>query len=169
MMKYATPRVIWLSGEHSPRKAELADAVRTACRARSIPAMTIGDGQVRECRTQSCREAEERVHRSLCRLVLTLAEQGYPVIVNSGELPSEMLLWNRSNLPGYFEVRISGEEDMNRPEPNLHVRIPLGALPVQVLASDIVEEVFGLGLGLSEQHGRSHLPAAGAIRTARAV
>ncbi|MGE4505699.1 MAG: hypothetical protein AB7D51_10155 [Desulfovibrionaceae bacterium] len=167
-MKQSHPGIIWISGEHTPLKATLVAQVREQCRARSIAALIIGDGQVRECPDDdACLNAEERVHRSLCRLVRTLAGQGSAVIVDSGPLPPDSLRWNREHLKGYYEVCLGEEARPENIRPDLRVYAPLDTVPLRALASDIAEEVFGLGRPLPGS-ARSGLPSAGAL-AARAV
>lgn len=161
-------KIIWLSGPHSPLKAGLAAAMRTQCRGRDIPALMVGDGQVMPCSENGCEATHRELHQRLCRLVLTLSEQGHPVIVNTGPVSAEASAWNRENLPGYFEVHTDAGE-VGRGEPHLRLAIPLEAVDPHLLAADIVEEVFGRGCVLPTASERTSLPDPGPSLSARAV
>lgn len=151
-MKYATPKVIWLVGCHCSEISNIAKSLQTLCRSRSIPAMVVDDAAY--------------TPRELCQLVKSLAEQGYPVIVAAAQSVHDVHVWNRVNLPGYFEVHFASPQEtlQQRPvAPDLRVHtgnIAEGA-GQHDLAEDIFEEVFGRGQLMPEAKKRTLLPPSG--------
>ncbi len=152
-MKYAQPKVIWITGCYGKDKTSLADELQDICRASSIPAMVLDDRYV------GSNLDEIPMQGYYGRMAKSLAEQGYPVIVAHSEISPDIQSWNRKNLPRYFEVHLRNDNGnfMTSTAADMQVRLD-HFQGVAALAQDIFDQAFGRGRLLPDAVVSSILP-----------
>lgn len=101
--------VVWLTGLSGAGKTTIAEAVVRLIRP-GLPGLVLIDGDViRELFGAGLGfdvEARKMQIGRIQRLALFLSSQDVPVIVSALYASPDLLRWNRSNLPGYFEVYV---------------------------------------------------------------
>ena len=107
----AAGRVIWITGLSGAGKSSLASEIALRLRALGDVVVMLDGDELREvfCRAPASADNHSRASRlvlamqyaHLCRLI---AAQGLTVVVATISLYRDVHAWNRSNLPGYFEV-----------------------------------------------------------------
>jgi len=140
---------IWITGLSGSGKSTLAGHVADRLRRAGRSVLVLDGDELREVLGASGAEAgnhhrEARLalamrYARLCRL---LASQGFTVVIATISLFREVHAWNRSNLPGYFEVylKVPLEELRRRDPKGLYRRFDAGE----------VSEVAGLDLPIDE-------------------
>jgi adenylylsulfate kinase-like enzyme len=108
---FSNGKVIWITGVSGSGKSTLATEVVDNLRASSHAVILLDGDELREVLglEVDCKSSYERKDRiklawqytKICRL---LARQGFTVVIATISLFREIHIWNRVNLPGYFEV-----------------------------------------------------------------
>lgn len=129
--------VIWITGLSGAGKSTLAKEVMLRLRASSNYAVMLDGDQLREVfgavasnaknHGREGRLALAMQYSHLCRI---LADQGLVVVIATISLFKEVHAWNRSNLPGYFEVFLKTPVDeLRRRDPKgIYRRFDAGEL-----------------------------------------
>ncbi len=151
-------RVIWITGLSGSGKSTLANEVVTRLRFAGEAAVMLDGDELREVfgamavsaqnHGRDGRLALAMQYAHLCRVIAT---QGLTVVIATISLFREVHIWNRANLPGYFEVylKVPLEELRRRDPKGIYRRFDAGELtnvagldlPVdEPLASDYVVE-----------------------------
>lgn len=103
--------VVWITGLSGAGKSTLAFEVATRLRAEGKVVVTLDGDELREVfgvassnAANHSRDARRELAMQYARLCCILAAQGLTVVIATISLFREVHQWNRSNLPGYFEV-----------------------------------------------------------------
>lgn len=102
-----TAQVLWITGLPGAGKTTTAEILLESLRDRGIAAVHVDGDSVRELMGGDLGYTRpERLEnaRRIARLCALIAGQGFPVVCSTVSLFREIHDWNRSNLPGYFEV-----------------------------------------------------------------
>jgi len=136
-MKKSCSRVIWITGLSGAGKSTLACELATRFRADSIPTVLLDGDELRSIfdvevpidRSYSY-EARLALAMRYSKLCLSIASQGFTVVIATISLFREVHKWNRENLPGYFEVflRVPLEELRRRDPKGIYSRFDSGEL-----------------------------------------
>lgn len=113
--------ILWITGLSAAGKTTIATAVTHELRSLSFPTVLIDGDLVRECldvKTLNTREDRYKLAFSYARLAKMIASQGIYVVVGVIALFKEIHIWNRENIPGYFEVFLNVPlEELRRRDP----------------------------------------------------
>lgn len=143
------PRVIWITGLSGAGKSTLAHEVVARLRAKGEPVVMLDGDELREVFGAVAANAQNHgregrlalamQYAHLCRII---AAQGLTVVIATISLFREVHAWNRSNLPGYFEVylKVPVEELRRRDPKGIYRRFDAGELT----------HVAGLDLAIDE-------------------
>jgi len=99
--------VIWITGLSASGKTTLADIVSLRLRNSGIPLVMLDGDDLREILGETTHyEREERKELAFLysRMVRSISRQGLVVVIATVALFKEVHEWNRTNIPGYFEV-----------------------------------------------------------------
>jgi len=133
--------VIWLTGLSGSGKSSLAAALHALLKP-ARPALVRLDGdEIRAAFGGDLGFAEADRHRQIQRIqriAKILADQDIDVLVAALYAHPELLLWNRENLPGYFEIYLKADVDflLRREVKALYSRARRGEIS-QVVGVDI--------------------------------
>jgi len=144
--------VIWITGLSGAGKSTLAKHLVEDLRAYGRPAILLDGDELREVfgvtvdnsegYSREGRLALAMQYAKLCRII---AAQGLTVVIATISLFREIHVWNRSNLPGYFEVYL------NVPIEELRRRDPKGIYR-KYYAGEL-KHVAGLDLSIDKPEG----------------
>jgi adenylylsulfate kinase-like enzyme len=138
-------RVIWITGLSGAGKSTLAHAVVSHLRADGEAVVMLDGDELREvfgavaANTQNHgREGRLALAMQYAHLCRILAKQGLTVVISTISLFRELHAWNRSNLPGYFEVylKVPIDELRRRDPKGIYRRFDAGEL-VHVAGLDL--------------------------------
>lgn len=130
-------RVIWITGLSGAGKSTLAHQVVALLRTAREPVVMFDGDELREVfkavdeNVQNFGREERLVlsmqYANLCRVI---AAQGVTVVIATISLFHEVHKWNRTNLPGYFEVylKVPFEELRRRDPKGIYRRFDAGVL-----------------------------------------
>jgi len=130
-------RVIWITGLSGTGKSTLAQEVVLHLKAAGISVVMLDGDELREIlgavevnadnHGRNRRLALAMQYAKLCRI---LASQGLTVVIATISLFHEVHAWNRSNLPGYFEVylKVPFDELRRRDPKGIYRRFDAGDL-----------------------------------------
>ncbi len=133
----ARPRVIWITGLSGAGKSTLAHEVVARLRAKGEPVVMLDGDELREVFGAVAANAQNHgregrlalamQYAHLCRAIVA---QGLTVVIATISLFREVHAWNRSNLPGYFEVylKVPVEELRRRDPKGIYRRFDAGEL-----------------------------------------
>lgn len=145
----ANSRVIWITGLSGAGKSTLAHEVVALLRAKDESVVMLDGDELREVFGAVAANAQNHgregrlalamQYAHLCRVI---AAQGLTVVIATISLFREVHAWNRSNLPGYFEVylKVPVEELRRRDPKGIYQRFDAGELT----------HVAGLDLAIDE-------------------
>ena len=148
-MTYEPGRVIWITGLSGAGKSTLAHEVVARLRASGdVVVMLDGDdlrevfGAVSVSLKNHSREARLALAIQYAQMCRILAQQGLTVVIATISLFKKVHVWNRVNLPGYFEVylKVPGEELRRRDPQGIYRRFDAGE----------ITDVAGLDLAIDE-------------------
>ena len=104
-------QVIWITGLSGAGKTTVAAALDQCLRERGlIPILLDGDilrdlfKSTNEIGKTYNREARIKLALKYAHLCKTLSSQGFTVIIATISMYNEAYVWNRTNLPNYFEI-----------------------------------------------------------------
>jgi adenylylsulfate kinase-like enzyme len=137
--------VIWITGLSAAGKTTLGHLVANALRQRGLPTVLMDGDDLREAlgaTTNHSSSARLELAHKYSRLARLVALQGVNVIVSTVALIREIHIWNRQNLPGYFEVylKVPMEELRRRDPKGIYRRYDQG----------IIHDVAGLDMKIDE-------------------
>ncbi len=130
-------RVIWITGLSASGKTTLAKDVARRLREQGVNVVLLDGDELREVfgatlfssqnHGREGRLALAFQYAHLCRI---LAQQGLTVVIATISLFREIHVWNRANLPGYFEVylKVPIEELRRRDPKGIYRRFDAGEL-----------------------------------------
>ncbi|WP_200870544.1 adenylyl-sulfate kinase [Methylobacter tundripaludum] len=130
-------RVIWITGLSASGKTTLAKDVARRLREQGVNVVFLDGDELREVfgatlfssqnHGREGRLALAFQYAHLCRI---LAQQGLTVVIATISLFREIHVWNRANLPGYFEVylKVPIEELRRRDPKGIYRRFDAGEL-----------------------------------------
>jgi adenylylsulfate kinase len=130
-------RVVWITGLSGAGKTSLAHEVVSRLRAEGKAVVMLDGDELREVfgaasenaayHGREARMALAMQYAHLCRI---LVAQGLIVVIATISLFREVHKWNRSNLPGYFEVylKVPVEELRRRNSKGIYRRFDAGEL-----------------------------------------
>ena len=101
--------VLWITGLSGAGKTTIANAIHNLLKSSFLQPIFIDGDAVREIFDPQLGFdiASRNIQISrMQRLALFLSKQGFQVIVSALYSSDELLAWNRSNLPGYYEVYV---------------------------------------------------------------
>lgn len=133
--------VIWLTGLSGSGKSSLCAALHALLKPRHAALVRLDGDEVRAAfgGDLGYTEADRFRHISrIQRVAKMLADQGIDVLVAALYAHPDLLAWNRSNLPGYFEVYLRAEVDflIGRENKTLYSRARCGEM-TDVVGVDI--------------------------------
>ena len=113
-----TSSVLWITGLSGAGKTTLGKALVNELRARGVCAVLVDGDVVREVVADPAigHDRESRLANAyrIARLARMLADQGLVAVVATMSLFHEIQDWNRSNLPGYFEIYLKVDLEVAR-------------------------------------------------------
>ena len=130
-------RVIWITGLSGAGKTTLAREVTRSLRTIGHSVVMLDGDELRDVfgvvtpseqnHSRDSRLALAMRYSRLCRVI---ADQGFTVVIATISLFNEVHMWNRANLPGYFEVylKVPLEELRLRDPKNIYRRFDAGEL-----------------------------------------
>ncbi len=130
-------KVIWITGLSGAGKTTLAKRITTVlCESGKQAVMLDGDqlrevfGTVTSSTKNHGREGRLSLALQYARLCRVLADQGLTVIIATISMFQEVFTWNRTHLPGYFEVylKVPKEELWQRDPKGIYKRFHSGEL-----------------------------------------
>jgi adenylylsulfate kinase len=130
-------RVIWITGLSGAGKSTLACYVVSKLRATDNLVVKLDGDELREVfgaatQSDSNHGPEGRLALAMqyARLCRVIAAQGLTVVIATISLFREVHVWNRANLPGYFEVylKVPVEELRRRDPKGIYRRFDAGEL-----------------------------------------
>ncbi len=142
-------RVIWITGLSGAGKSTLASEVVNRLRVLGDAVVMLDGDELREVFGAAASNAKNHgregrlalalQYAHLCRVI---AHQGLTVVIATISLFKEVHVWNRANLPGYFEVylRVPVDELRRRDPKGIYRRFDAGELT----------DVAGLDLPIDE-------------------
>jgi adenylylsulfate kinase len=99
--------VIWVTGLSAAGKTTLAKLVHKKMLSHKIPTIILDGDVLRECfdsKNLTSREERLKLGYSYSKLARMLSLQGVTVVIATIGLFKELHVWNRKNIPNYFEV-----------------------------------------------------------------
>jgi cytidine diphosphoramidate kinase len=103
--------IIWITGLSGAGKSTIGNKVVEGLRKNGEQVVYLDGDELREVFGASCvninnhgRERRLALAMQYSRLCRVIAEQGLTVVIATISMFKEIHSWNRSNLPGYFEV-----------------------------------------------------------------
>lgn len=99
--------VIWITGLSAAGKTTLGRLVVDALRGRGEPVVLLDGDDLREALASTANHSASArldLAHKYSRIARLVASQGVTAVVSTVALIREIHLWNRQNLPGYFEV-----------------------------------------------------------------
>ena len=102
--------VIWITGLSGAGKTTLATEIGDNLKNIGIPNILIDGDAIRnilsENKNENCYSNEARMRNAFkyARISLLLANQGFCVITSVIGMFEDVYLWNKKNLPGYYEI-----------------------------------------------------------------
>ena len=136
-MTYEPGRVIWITGLSGAGKSALAHELVARLRASGDVVVMLDGDELREVfgavsvnlknHNREARLALAIQYAHMCRI---LAQQGLTVVIATISLFKKVHVWNRANLPGYFEVylKVPVEELRRRDPKGIYCRFDAGEL-----------------------------------------
>ena len=136
-MTYEPGRVIWITGLSGAGKSTLAHELVARLRASGDVVVILDGDELREVfgavsvnlkyHSREARLALAIQYAHMCRI---LAQQGLTVVIATISLFKKVHVWNRANLPGYFEVylKVPVEELRRRDPKGIYRRFDAGEL-----------------------------------------
>lgn len=130
-------RVIWITGLSGAGKSTLARETARRLRAAGEAVVILDGDELREVfgavavnADNHGREGRLALAMQYAHLCRVLAKQGLTVVIATISLFREVHAWNRSNLPGYFEVylKVPLEELRRRDPKGIYRRFDAGEL-----------------------------------------
>ena len=130
-------RVIWITGLSGSGKTTIANEVVSRLRSSGQAVVMLDGDQMREVfgvgaatdknHGREGRLALAKQYANLCRVI---AAQGLTVVIATISMFREVHVWNRSNLPGYFEMylKVPVEELRRRDPKGIYSRYDAGEL-----------------------------------------
>ena len=130
-------RVIWITGLSGAGKSTLAHTVVTQLRTDGQAVVMLDGDELRQVFGAVAANAQNHgregrlalamQYAHLCRI---LAQQGLTVVIATISLFKKVHVWNRANLPGYFEVylKVPVEELRRRDPKGIYRRFDAGEL-----------------------------------------
>jgi adenylylsulfate kinase-like enzyme len=137
LMTYEPGRVIWITGLSGAGKSALAHELVARLRASGDVVVMLDGDELREVfgavsvnlknHSREARLALAIQYAHMCRI---LAQQGLTVVIATISLFKKVHVWNRANLPGYFEVylKVPVEELRRRDPKGIYCRFDAGEL-----------------------------------------
>lgn len=131
------PSVVWITGLSGAGKSELSGELVSRLRAKNVSAVLLDGDELRAVfgvtainssnYGRAGRLALSMQYAHLCRII---ASQGLTVVIATISLFREVHVWNRANLPGYFEVylKVPVEELRRRDPKGIYRRFDAGEL-----------------------------------------
>ena len=131
------PSVVWITGLSGAGKSELSGELVSRLRAKNVSAVLLDGDELRAVfgvtainssnYARAARLALSMQYAHLCR---TIASQGLTVVIATISLFREVHVWNRANLPAYFEVylKVPVEELRRRDPKGIYRRFDAGEL-----------------------------------------
>ncbi len=111
MIRFNKGKVIWITGLSGAGKSTLGRELATRVMELGEPVLLLDGDELREIFSASdtrqqnhSRENRLALAMKYARLSLMIASQGLTVVIATISLFREVHVWNRANLPGYFEV-----------------------------------------------------------------
>jgi adenylylsulfate kinase-like enzyme len=132
-----TVHVIWITGLSGAGKSTLAHEIVSCMRAAGKASVMLDGDELREAlgaassnadnHSREARLALAMQYSHLCRI---FAMQGLTVVIATISLFREVHVWNRANLPGYFEVylKVPLKELRHRDPKGIYKRFDVGEL-----------------------------------------
>lgn len=129
--------VVWITGLSGAGKSTLANEMVSRLRARGQNIVALDGDELREVFGAVAANAQNHgregrlalamQYAHLCRVI---SSQGVTVVISTISLFREVHVWNRENLPGYFEVylKVPMEELRRRDSKGIYRRFDAGEL-----------------------------------------
>lgn len=145
MNNYGSSVVVWITGLSGAGKTTLATEVVKTLRSDGKAVIMLDGDELREVFGDEGghdRESRLRLAMRYSRLCQMLGRQGVNVVIATISLFSDVHIWNRTNIPGYFEVylRVPLEELRRRDPKGIYRRFDSGQ----------AENVAGLDMRIDE-------------------
>ncbi len=123
--KLYAPQVLWITGLSGAGKSTLAREVVAILKNKHDSVVMLDGDELREVFgvadlnvKNHGREARLRLAMQYSQLCRVLSNQGMIVVIATISLFKEVHIWNRQNLPGYFEVFLNTPlEELRRRDP----------------------------------------------------
>jgi dolichol-phosphate mannosyltransferase len=149
LAKQPIGRVLWVTGLSGAGKSTLAHGVVSSLRTQGKAVVMLDGDELREVfgaaaanASNHGREGRLALAMQYAHLCRAIAGQGLTVVIATISLFREVHIWNRANLPGYFEVylKVPVEELRRRDPKGIYRRFDAGEL----------DNVAGLDLPIDE-------------------
>lgn len=138
--------VVWITGLSGAGKTTLATEVVTELRSRGCSVLMLDGDDLRNIlgAADGGHDRASRFHLAMrySRLCQMLGRQGINVVIATISLFSDVHLWNRENIPGYFEVYLKVPVD------ELRRRDPKGIY--RKFDAGQIKSIAGLDLAIEE-------------------
>jgi adenylylsulfate kinase len=130
-------RTIWITGLSGAGKSTLAIELANRLRASGLAVALLDGDELREVfgavaanGQNHGREGRLILAMQYARLCRVLASQGLTVVISTISLFRDVLVWNRKNLPGYFEIylKVPTQELRRRDPKEIYRRFDAGEL-----------------------------------------
>jgi adenylylsulfate kinase len=111
-------KIIWIIGFPNSGKSMLAEALQELLQSKNIPCVLLDGDQVRKVLSMEnhAYARKERIENALriARLAKLIQSQGVWTIVAANTFFEEIHVYNRENLPEYFEIYLASTESVRR-------------------------------------------------------